>query len=443
MSRGMSRVAPPLSGVIQVPGDKSIGHRACLLSALATGTSEIEGLSLGGDIASTLSALEALGVQVTRRPSEGRLDATVVGLGFRGPDVGGFKVPADPVDCGNSGTTIRLLTGALAGQPGLAPVHLTGDASLKKRPMARVTSPLASLGARLALPEGDHPPIVISGTRLQGAEVHTGGASAQVKSALLLAAMMAEGPSTLTEAGPSRDHTERMLSGLGVPVQVSGRQVRIEPVDALPARRWQVPGDPSSAAFWLAAAALVPGSAITVSGVALNPTRTGFLTILRAMGADLHVHDVTDQGGEPVGSISLRHTGLEGGLIEGDAVVTAIDELPLVACLAATAHGTTIVRDARELRVKESDRVAAMADLLSALGARIQPTEDGWIIEGVPHLSGGAVEARHDHRVAMCAAVLDLVTTSPVQLDTPAVAAVSYPRFISALSQHAGRALFT
>lgn len=422
----------PLTGEIQVPGDKSIGHRACIFGALGDGESRITGLSRGADVASTVAVLRGLGVEIDLQDEGDEARRAVIqGVGLQGLRAQG----ADPLDCGNSGTTIRLMMGALAGQRELGEITLVGDASLSRRPMARVSRPLSALGAQIQLPGGDHPPVVIRGAALEAPSeaVDTGGASAQVKSALLLAGIQGEGPLTVTERGPSRDHTERMLAARGVPVKIGPNRATVQPVEALPAVDQIVPGDPSSAAFWLGAAALIPGSDLTLTGVSLNPTRTGVLDILKSMGADLDITPTGDAGGEPVGHIRLRHRPLKGADIHGDVIVRAIDELPLVAALAALAEGETRITGAEELRVKESDRVAAMTELLTALGGRVQALSDGWHIEGVDHLTGGAVRAHHDHRIAMVAAILDTVTVGPVVIDTPAVAGVSYPGFLQRL----------
>lgn len=417
-----------LEGTVRVPGDKSIGHRALLLGALARGESRVEGLGAGGDLGSTRRVLSALGVEI-RKENEG---FTVVGRDLRG-----LVAPADPLDCGNSGTTLRLLCGVLAGQTGR--FVLDGDDSLRRRPVRRVARVLEPFGARLTLPAGDHPPVTIEGTALHGAHVHTGLASAQVKSAALLAGLLAEGPSTVAEPGPSRDHTERMLKALGVDLECTEAGLHLVPPAHLPNHRYQVPGDPSSAAFWLAAAALLPGSDLTLQGVCLNPTRTGFLDVLVAMGVDVEAVVEAEACGEPVGHIRVRSERLLGTRVDGELALRALDELPLVALLAALAEGETVVADAAELRVKESDRIEAMADGLRTLGARIEATPDGWRCEGVPALGGGAVQARGDHRVAMCFQIAGLRAEAPVLLDEPEVAAVSYPGFAEALHRRLTR----
>jgi 3-phosphoshikimate 1-carboxyvinyltransferase len=409
-------------GRVKVPGDKSIGHRAQMLAAVADGRSEIEGLSDGADVASTRSVLAALGVDF-----EWSGDRLVVnGRGLRG-----LRGDGQVLDCGNSGTTIRLLLGLLAGQPGA--VTLDGDASLRARPMRRVTALIEEMGGQFTLPDGDRPPVSIHGAALRGACIDTRRASAQVKSAVLFAGLSAEGVTEVTERGLSRDHSERMLAAAGVDVQRDGLTVRLTPPAQLPGMRWRVPGDFSSAAFWLAAAAILPGSDLTIFDVSLNPTRTGFLDALRAMQVQVAIEETGSWGGEPIGTVRVQGGALIGARIDGAVALRALDELPLVAVLGALADGETIVADAAELAVKESDRIVAMRDGLRAMGARIDATADGWRIEGVQTLNGAAIATRHDHRIAMAHAVAELRSASPIQLDDPAVAAVSYPSFLTDL----------
>lgn len=413
----------PLRGTIECSGDKSIGHRALILAALANGASRIRGLGAGGDLASTRRVLAALGV-AQEQTADGVL---VHGRGLRG-----LRSPSGTLDCGNSGTTLRLLCGVLAGQPGLDAV-LDGDASLRGRPMGRVQRVLAPFGARLALRDGGLPPIAVQGAQLRGAVVHTGVASAQVKSAALLAGLLADGETVVREPAASRDHTERMLHALGITVETSDLAVTLRPPGRVPPLDLELPGDLSSAAFWLAAAALLPGSDLTVTGVGLNPTRTGFLDVLRGMGADVSAEVEALRYGEPVGHVRLLHRPLRGVEVRGALALRALDELPLVAVLAATAEGETTVADAAELRVKECDRVEAMATGLRALGARVDPRPGGWTIEGVRRLRGAPVQVHGDHRVAMALHVAGLAAEGEVTLDDPACAAVSQPEFFRAL----------
>jgi 3-phosphoshikimate 1-carboxyvinyltransferase len=422
-----ARPVHPLRGTVLVPGDKSIGHRACLLASLAVGRSEIIGLSDGGDNRSTRACLTALGVRF-RSLSDGALEVEGRGLS-------GLNAPDLPLDCGNSGTTMRLLMGLLAGRTGEV-FTLVGDDSLSRRPMERVAAPLRRLGAGVETSAGGRPPVVVRGTRLAGGRVEATVASAQVKSAVLLAGLHADGPTTYVEPVPTRDHTERMLGALGVPLTRHGDAWTLEPVAALPTHRWRVPGDPSSAAFWCAAALLVPGSRIEIPGVCLNPTRTGFLRVLARMGAPIETTDLRTLDGEPTGTLIATHGALRGTRVDPGEVPGCIDELPMLALLASVAEGPTEVRGAEELSVKESDRIAAMTDLLRADGADARALPDGWLIAGGHRPSGGFVaHTRGDHRIALCAALLDAAAPREVRLDAPEAVDVSYPGFQGVLAR--------
>ena len=414
---------PRLIGQIRVPGDKSIGHRSFLLSALADGISTVTGVGDGADLASTRSALSQLGVTIEQTGPD---TFKVHGVGLHG-----LKASAETLDCGNSGTTIRLLMGILAGQNGT--FRLTGDESLQRRPMERVAKVVRPFGARFEFPKGDHPPVVVHGSELVGTTIDTQRSSAQVKSAALLAGLVGAGKTTVIERGPSRDHTERMLQHLGVELSRDGLSATLLAPSQLRATEWRLPGDPSSAAFWLAAAAILPGSELTVIDTSLNPTRTGFLDVLSAMGVDLRAEITGDWGGEPVGRIEVRGGNLIGARVEGELALRALDELPLVAVLGALADGETVVGDARELAVKESDRIQAMADGLSRMGAQIRAIEDGWSITGTNGLRGAQVLTYADHRIALALTVAGLRAQGAVELDDPACAAVSYRTFPSAL----------
>jgi 3-phosphoshikimate 1-carboxyvinyltransferase len=418
----------PLVGETSVPGDKSIAHRACLVAALAEGESRVEGFSGGGDNHSTLKVLRALGVEVRF------VDPTTVVV--RGVGLRGLRGTGVPLDCGNSGTTLRLLMGVLAGQTGR--FTLVGDSSLSTRPVARVARPLARLGARIETPEGDHPPVEVQGGPLRGAEVDTGVPSAQVKSACLFAGLLAEGSTCVREAIPTRDHTERMLRRLGVSVVAASGGLWLTPPERMAATGFRVPGDPSSAAFFAAAAALVPGSRVCIRDVGLNPRRLGFFNVLRRMGAQVEIDWTTPEATdvEPVGNLTVSWGGLAGTRIEPEEVPDLVDELPLIACLAAVAEGPSVVAGAGELRLKESDRIAATGDLLRALGADVVDTDDGWRIAGGARLVGAPVAVRGDHRLALCAAVLARCAAKGiVTMDTPQVAAVSFPGFLEALER--------
>ena len=426
----MGAALTPLRGEVRVPGDKSIGHRACLLAALGDGRSVVQGLSGGADNRSTRSALRQLGVEQVL------LGAAAVA--FDGVGLRGLRPPVEPLDCGNSGTTLRLLTGLLVGQRGR--FVLVGDASLQKRPMNRVATLLQSLGAQVRLPEGDHPPVFVEGASLIGATVRGPVASAQVKSAVLLAGLLAQGETTYHAPAPTRDHTERMLRALGLEVRASlDGGCSVTGVDALPAHDWSVPGDPSSAAFWCAAALLVPGSVVRLPGLCLNPSRTGFLEILGRMGAEVVVEDTRVVGGETVGTLVVRSATLRGVTIAPADVPACIDELPLLALLAATAEGETRITGAAELRVKECDRIDAMTELLRADGAQVDALPDGWAIAGGHRPRGGFEAAcRQDHRIALCAGILGLAARRPVTLDAPSAIDVSYPDFFSTLARLSG-----
>jgi 3-phosphoshikimate 1-carboxyvinyltransferase len=374
-------------------------------------------------------------VRATRRAVEA-LGATVRDEGCEvvvlPPDR--LREPGDVIDCGNSGTSLRLLTGVLAGVPGLS--VLTGDASLRRRPVRRVIDPLRRMGADLSARDGDRlPPVVARGRRLAGARHVLEVASAQVKSAILLAALGADGETTVVEPERSRDHTERMLSGMGVPVRVDGLAVTVAPARPR-GTRVDVPGDISSAAFFLCGAAALPGSEVTVRNLGVNPTRTGLLDVLGRMGARVEVANAREVAGEPRADVTVRAAALEATEIRGDLVPRLIDELPVVMVLATRARGRTVIRDARELRVKESDRLAAMGETLAAAGARIELFDDGCAIEGPTPLRGVAVRTRLDHRIAMSMAIAQLLAGGDeVLLDDVACVATSFPSFFDLLDR--------
>lgn len=419
---------PRLRGTIAVPGDKSISHRAVMFNAVAEGNARITNFLTGADCLSTIGCMQALGVKIERSGS----DVQVFGRGLRG-----LRAPDTILDCGNSGTTIRLLTGLLSGQNFRA--TLTGDESLRSRPMLRVVEPLRRLGAQIDGEEnGKRAPLTIQGQSLHGGEIELTVASAQVKSALLLAGLMADGPLVLTGKTVSRDHTERMLSAMGVDLHVEDERITLyppaHPVFPYPLSL-RVPGDPSSATFWWVAAAIHPDAEITTTGVCLNPTRTGALDVLRAMGAQITIANQGKEGQEPVGDVTVRSAPLTATEIGGDLIPRLIDEIPVLAVAAAHAHGTTIVRDAAELRAKESDRIATVATELAKLGAVVTPTSDGLIIEGGAELHGAAVESYGDHRLAMTLAVASLTAEGGMTIADPSSASVSYPTFWEHLSQ--------
>ena len=413
-----------LRGTVTVPGDKSVSHRALLLGALSEGTTHIHGFLSSADCLSTLRCFSQMGVSIRREGSE----VTVEGVGLRG-----LKAPGKPLDAGNSGTTMRLLSGILAGQD--FPVTIGGDASLSRRPMKRIMAPLAAMGCDITSQKGnDCAPLVIHGGKLHGISWKTPVASAQVKSAILLAGLYADGPTTVTEPALSRDHTERMLSACGVSVSQEGTSVTIQPAASLQPQDITVPRDISSAAYFLAAGLLVPGSDILIKNVGINPTRAGILQVAERMGADLTVESFTLAGGEPVADIRVRTSALHATEVGGAEIPTLIDELPVIALMAACAEGTTVIRDAAELRVKESDRIAVMAEGLSKLGARVTATEDGFIIEGGKPLKGAVVNSHGDHRAAMTFAVAGLVAgIRETQILDAQCVNISYPSFFDDL----------
>lgn len=415
--------AGPLRGSITVPGDKSIAHRALLFGGLAQGTTVIRGMGQGEDNRSTMGVLRALGVDVVREGGEVR----VTGRGFAG-----LRAPTQVLDCGNSGTTMRLVTGILAGCPFDA--TLDGDASLRKRPMRRIVEPLARMGASIDTTDG-RPPVTVHGRRLEPAEFSLNVASAQVKTALILAGLNARGRTVVEEPGASRDHTERLLPAFGVVVErPRPNVVAVTGPQQLRATTVEVPGDPSAAAFWLVAASIVPGSRVVVRGVSVNPTRTGAIDVLRAMGARITAHPVASQGEEPVADLEVEAAPLTATTVAGDAMLRAIDEFPVLAVAAAAARGTTRFADGAELRVKESDRIAAMATGLTALGVRVEEEKDGLVVHGGP-LRGGTVESHADHRIAMAFVVAALVASAPVTIRGADAIAVSDPEFLLTLAR--------
>ncbi|MDO1528663.1 3-phosphoshikimate 1-carboxyvinyltransferase [Fulvimonas sp. R45] len=424
-----SRPAGPLRGSVRVPGDKSVSHRALMFSALAEGTSRIHGFLEGEDTRATAAVLQRLGVRI-EAPREGERVVHGVGLhGLRGSD--------GPLDCGNAGTGMRLLAGLLAGQA--FDSTLVGDASLSKRPMRRVTDPLFAMGARIDTHDGLPPLHVRGGQRLHGIRYELPVASAQVKSALLLAGLYAEGETEVIEPHPTRDYTERMLAAFGWPIDFMPGRARLSGGHALRATDVEVPADFSSAAFFLVAASIVPGSGLRLPAVGLNPRRTGLLQALRLMGADIRVEDERTSGGEPVGDLVVRHAPLHGVELPEALVPDMIDEFPALFVAAAAAEGCTVIRGAAELRVKESDRLATMATGLRALGITVDETPDGATIHG-GSLGGGVVESLTDHRIAMSFAVAGLVAQAPVRINDCRHVATSFPGFM-ALANGSGFAL--
>jgi len=413
-------------GTVRVAGDKSISHRAIMLGALADGETRIRGFLTGEDCLATLAAFRSMGVTI-EGPEDGRVWVEGVGLH-------GLQTPSGPLDMGNSGTSMRLLAGLLAGQA--FPTELTGDASLCQRPMGRVVGPLRDMGARLsALGEGERPPLRIEpAPALRGMHYAMPVASAQVKSAVLLAGLYAEGETCVTEPAPTRDHTERMLAAFGYALRRNGATVCLEGGGRLTGAEIRIPGDLSSAAFFLVAGAVVPGCELIIEGVGTNPTRRGALDILLEMGADIAVEGERTEGGEPVADLRVRGGELRGIEIPPELVPLAIDEFPVLFVAAAAARGRTVLRGAEELRVKESDRIQTMADGLRALGVAAEPLEDGIIIDG-GSLSGGRVRAFGDHRVAMAFAIASVVANGPVEIEGAEAIRTSFPDFLEVAAQ--------
>jgi 3-phosphoshikimate 1-carboxyvinyltransferase len=421
----------PLNGRVHVPADKSITHRALLFGAIAEGVSRVRNYLDGGDCRATLNVVRQLGVLVEEpAPGEWRI---------HGRGLWGLGEPEVVLDCVNSGTTARLLAGLLAGQR----FHsvITGSAQLRRRPMARVVEPLRQMGADIAgRQDGRLLPLSLRGRALRGIEYTMPVASAQVKSCLLLAALYAEGLTVVREPGPARDHTERMLTAMGVSMVRHGNTVIAEaPTTPLQPLDLTVPGDFSSAAFLLAAGACVPGSRVTVAEVGVNPTRRGLLDALIAMGADVVLDNWGESGGEPIGDLHVRPAPLRAITLEGDAIVTLIDELPVFAVIATQAHGITVVRDAAELRVKETDRIATTVAELRKLGARIEATADGFVIEGPTPLHGARVHSHGDHRLAMALAVAGLLAEGATAVEETECIADSFPGFEQVLLKLGGR----
>jgi 3-phosphoshikimate 1-carboxyvinyltransferase len=411
-----------LRGSLRPPADKSISHRAALIAAMGEEETEIEGYLDSADTRSTLAAVEALGARIEGAgsgPIEERI--RIRGIGLR-------DVISASIDVGNAGTLLRLLPGWLAGQPA-GHWTLDGDDSIRRRPVDRIAEPLRRMGARLSCREDRLAPLEVVGAPLHGIEYEMPLASAQVKSCLLFAGLLAEGPTWIGEPQRSRDHTERMLAAAGARVTWLGGGVQVQPCKRLEPGELAVPADFSSAAFFIVAALLVPGSEVALRDVGTNPTRTGLLRILERMGAEVEVEVVGQRGGEPVGTVHVRASELRGTEVGGDEIPLAIDELPLVALAACFAEGPTTIRDAAELRRKESDRVATTCEALAALGASAEPAEDGMRIEGGGGLRGGTVRSHGDHRIAMLGAIAGLASREGVDVDGMDAAGVSYPGF--------------
>lgn len=415
--RAVTGPGAPFRAWVQPPGDKSLSHRALVFAAMASGTSRVTGLGPGLDIRSTAAAVQQLGVAVE-------------GDSIRSPGVERWVAPEKPIDCGNSGTTMRLLAGSLAGRPFTA--TLVGDESLSRRPMERVALPLRALGATVETAPGGTAPVRVTGGRLRGTDVGIAIPTAQVRSAFALAAIQAEGASAIDSPPGFRDHTERILESFGLGVRSTVTRFEIFP-GSVPAAEYAVPGDPSSAAFLWAAAAMIPGAVVSTPHVSLNPGRLGFLEVLERMGADLEAAVTGSFHGDPIGDVTVTGGHLVGTDVAGDLAAATIDELPLVAVLGTCAEGVTTVRDAAELRSKESDRIEATVAMVRALGGGAEPSTDGFAVVGTGFLDPGVVEARGDHRIAMAAAVAATIVDGTVTVRGAQAADVSWPGFFAAL----------
>ena len=429
-----------LAGTVTVPGDKSISHRAVMFGSLARGKTEIQGFLPGADCLSTIGCFRAMGIPITQSGDR----VTVEGRGLRGLSPAGSTSGVLHLDTGNSGTTTRLISGILAAQN--FRTVLSGDDSLNKRPMNRIIRPLRLMGAEIRSGRGDGcPPLIIDGRPLHGIRYTSPVASAQVKSSILLAGLYADGETSVHEPALSRDHSERMLSAFGAELSTrilgdGSAEITIHPAEELHAQQITVPGDISSAAYFLAAGCIVPGSEILIRNVGVNPTRAGILHVLQRMGADLTVENARVSSSEPVADLRVKYGPLRGTEIGGAEIPTLIDEIPVIAAAACFAEGTTVIRDAAELKVKESDRIAVMTEVLSAMGADITPTEDGMVISGhgaagasSSPLRGAAVDSHKDHRVAMSCAVAAMAASGETDIRDASCVDISYPGFYSDL----------
>ncbi|MBL8155321.1 MAG: 3-phosphoshikimate 1-carboxyvinyltransferase [Anaerolineae bacterium] len=410
----------PLSGTTTVPGDKSISHRAVMFGALAKGVTHVRGWLAAGDTEASLASIQALGVAVERHS---RSELTIHG--------GQLHPPQGVLNLVNAGTGIRLLAGIMCGQPFES--VLDGSEQLRRRPMKRIIAPLRDMGAEIS-GVNDRAPLTVKPAALRGIRYEMPVASAQVKSAVLLAGLFAQGQTTVVQPGPARDHTERMLSAMGVSIQSDGREIILTPTADLKAVDLTVPGDISSAAFLLVAGLIVPGSDISLTGVNLNATRTGILDVLTTMGANLQVQETGLEAGEPVGTIRVRHSALKGTEVGGSVVVEMIDEFPILMVAALAAEGRTVVRDAQELRVKETDRIAVMVKELAKMGANIAETPDGFVIDGTQQLHGATVDGHDDHRIAMSLSVAGMAALGETTVLDARCAGDSFPGFAETMS---------
>lgn len=421
-----TRQKQPLKGELSVPGDKSISHRAVMFGALARGTTEVTNFLQGADCLSTISCFQKLGITIENTPQK---------ILIHGKGLHGLTAPSAVLDTGNSGTTTRLISGILAGQN--FETVLNGDASIQSRPMRRIMDPLTQMGADITSIKGNGcaPLQIRPAAALHGISYATPVASAQVKSCILLAGLYADAPTSVTEPALTRNHTELMLSGLGADVRTEGTTAVIFPEPDLQAVKIEVPGDISSAAYFIAAALAVPGSELLIHNVGINPTRDGILHVLHDMGADITLLNKKISGGEPTADLMVKYAPLKGTTIGGAIIPTLIDELPVIAVLAALAEGTTVIRDAQELKVKESNRIDVVVNALTAMGAHIQATDDGMVIEGGQPLHGAAIDSHLDHRIAMSFAIAALAADRETEILGADCVNISYPEFYETLQQ--------
>ena len=414
----------PLKGEVTVPGDKSISHRAVMFGALSQGTTEVTNFLQGADCLSTIDCFRRLGIQIENTPEK---------ILVHGKGLHGLTQSNTMLDVGNSGTTTRLISGILAGQT--FETTLNGDESIQNRPMKRIMEPLSMMGADITSIYGNNcAPLKITGAPLHGIHYHSKVASAQVKSCILLAGLYADDITKVTEPSISRNHTELMLRGFGAKVTCDGKTASISPDPELFGQKIEVPGDISSAAYFIAAGLIVPGSEILVKNVGINPTRDGLIRVCQDMGADISLLNKRENGGEPVADVLVRYSNLKATTIEGEIIPTLIDELPMIAVMACFANGTTIIKDAAELKVKESDRIAVMVDNLSRMGAHITATDDGMIIEGGYPLHGAVIDSHLDHRIAMSFAIAALAADGETEIKDAECVNISYPNFYEELS---------
>lgn len=414
-----------LQGEVTVPGDKSISHRSIMLGSLAKGTTEVTGFLQGADCLSSISCFQKMGIEINNNPETNTV--LIHGKGLRG-----LSAPSDILDVGNSGTTTRLMSGILAAQPFTSTVD--GDSSIRKRPMGRIMTPLSMMGAKFeSLATDKCAPFKIIGGNLQGIHYDSPVASAQVKSAILLAGLYADGQTSVTEPALSRNHTELMFESFGVDIKSVGTTATVTPAKELIAQKIEVPGDISSAAYFIVAGLITPNSEITIKNVGINPTRDGILTVCKNMGADITLSNVKDDIGEPVADITVRTSSLHGCTIEGDIIPKLIDEIPVIAIMAAFAEGTTVIKDAQELKVKESNRIDVMVNNLSAMGVDIEGTEDGMIIRGGKALCGATIDSKLDHRIAMSFAIAGGLADGDTEILGAECVNISYPSFYSDL----------